>query len=49
VKYGALAAQKEDVASRNLSNFSCGFEEYIMDVRMEKGSDTDFYDTVCSY
>ena len=39
VKYGALAAQKGGLtASRNLSSFSLReFEEYIMDVRMEKG------------
>jgi DNA polymerase (family 10) len=39
VKYGTLAAQKGRLtASRNLSSFSLReFEEYIMDVRMEKG------------
>lgn len=39
IKYGVLAAQKGRLTnSRNLSSFSLReFEEYIMDVRMEKG------------
>lgn len=39
IKYGTFAAQKGRLtASRNLSSFSLReFEEYIMDVRMEKG------------
>jgi DNA polymerase (family 10) len=39
IKYGVLAAQKGRLTnSRNLSSFSLKeFEEYIMDVRMEKG------------
>jgi DNA polymerase (family 10) len=39
IKYGTFAAQKGRLtASRNLSSFSLReFEEYIMDIRMEKG------------
>lgn len=39
IKYGVLAAQKGRLTnSRNLSSFTLSeFEEYIMDVRMEKG------------